>query len=68
MADPRLFKITRKGGEVTYGGRIRVAAIASAARLGWTEWYRQPKKIEAVANADLLPWQDVTKEFLNGKS
>ena len=64
MADPSLFKITRQEGQVSYGGRIRVAAIASAERHGWTEWYRRPVKIEAVANADVLPWQDVTQEFL----
>lgn len=64
MADRRLFKITRQWGEVSYGGRVKVAAIASAQRLGWTPWHRQPVKIEAIANADVLPWQDVTKEFL----
>ena len=63
MADPRLFRITRREGQVSYGGRIRVAAITSADRLGWTEWYKQPVKIEAVANSDVLPWQDVTREF-----
>lgn len=64
MADPRLFKITRSEGQISYRGRVGVAAIASAQRLGWTPWYRQPVKIEAVANGDLLPWQDVTQEFL----
>ncbi len=68
MADKRFFRITRANGDVSYGGRIKAAAaVASAYRNGWTRYGKVPVKIEDIANVDVLPWQDITEEFISGQ-